>query len=116
LQNFGPQLQTGDSAPQVVEQPAPEISEAAPPAVKPTPTVMWMKPEKTYTASSDLPMATLDAANMEQYMDDMMHWNRPGHVDGHWPDYEAFEHSDFDPNRWEGFEMYVAFHHHHVCA
>ena len=65
------------------------------------------KPAKTYTATSDLPMSTLPYDQQQAYMQDMLHWNRPGHVDGHWPDYEAFEHQDYDPNRWEGFEMYV---------
>lgn len=65
------------------------------------------KPAKTYTAASDLPMSTLPADQQQAYMQDMLHWNRPGHVDGHWPDYEAFEHMDYDPNRWEGFEMFV---------
>ena len=52
-------------------------------------------------------MSTLPYDQQQAYMQDMLHWNRPGHVDGHWPDYEAFEHQDYDPNRWEGFEMYV---------
>lgn len=68
------------------------------------------KPARTYTASSDLPLATLPPGQQRAYMQDMLHWNRPGHVDGHWPDYEAFQNEDYDPNRWEGFEMYVLSH------
>lgn len=59
----------------------------------------------TYTASEDLPLPTLDPIDMEEYTKDVLHWNRPGHVDGHFPDYEKFENSDYDPNRWEGFEL-----------
>jgi hypothetical protein len=68
------------------------------------------KPAKTYTATSDLPLPTLSPGQQRAYMQDMLHWNRPNHVDGHWPDYEAFQNEDYDPNRWEGFEMYVLRH------
>lgn len=67
------------------------------------------KPQTTtYTASEDLPLPTLDPIDMQEYMKDVLHWNRPGHVDGHFPDYEKFEETDFDPNRWEGFELCVS--------
>ncbi|KAF1812152.1 hypothetical protein P152DRAFT_26783 [Eremomyces bilateralis CBS 781.70] len=36
-------------------------------------------------------------------MDEMLDWNRPGHVDGHYPPYEDYVDYNYDPNRWEGF-------------
>lgn len=70
-------------------------------------TKVTTKLAKTYTAESDLPMATLEPAEHQKYMLGMLNWNRPGHVDGHWPDYVAYDYEEYDPNRWEGFEMYV---------
>jgi hypothetical protein len=105
--------QSGKSRPEVAAPKEPvrasssSRAAAAAAAVSKKPTLITTRPVNTYTASSDLPMATLDPEQMEDYMRDMLHWNRPGHVDGHWPDYEAFEHSEYDPNRWEGFQMYV---------
>jgi hypothetical protein len=40
---------------------------------------------------------------LEEYMSDMLKWNRPDDRDGQWPRYSDFEDRDYDPNRWEGF-------------
>jgi hypothetical protein len=109
FRKYEPQLQSGNARPQQGAKEAGSSSSVAAAAAATKqlkPTVVTTKAVKTYTASSDLPIATLGPDQMEEYMNDMLHWNRPGHVDGHWPDYEAFEHSEYDPNRWEGFEMY----------
>lgn len=38
-------------------------------------------------------------------MANMLKWNRPGKGNNHWPPYGDYHHSDYDPNRWEGFDM-----------
>lgn len=41
--------------------------------------------------------------DMDEYMKDILKWQRPRDKDGHWPQYSAFDGRDYDPNRWEGF-------------
>jgi hypothetical protein len=40
---------------------------------------------------------------LDEYMSDMLKWNRPKDRDGKWPQYSWFEDRDYDPNRFEGF-------------
>jgi hypothetical protein len=39
----------------------------------------------------------------DEYMRDILKWDRPNEKDGHWPPYRDFKNRDYDPNRWEGF-------------
>jgi hypothetical protein len=48
-----------------------------------------------------------DTVGMNEYMSDILKWERPKDKDGHWPQYSAFEGRDYDPNRWEGFPLCV---------
>ncbi len=45
-----------------------------------------------------------DRPDVEEYMRDMLIWERPENRDGHWPPYRDFVSRDYDPNRWETFE------------
>jgi hypothetical protein len=45
--------------------------------------------------------------DLDEYIRDILKWKRPKDKDGYWPQYSAFEGRDYDPNRWEGFPMYV---------
>jgi hypothetical protein len=40
---------------------------------------------------------------IDEYMRDMLKWERPKDKEDHWPQYSAFEGRDYDVNRWEGF-------------
>jgi hypothetical protein len=40
---------------------------------------------------------------VDEYMKDILKWDRPKEKDGHWPLYRDFRNRDYDPNRWEGF-------------
>lgn len=52
-----------------------------------------------------VPLPTLKPIEHEQYMNDILDWERPKHKNGHWPPYEDFAHQDYDPNRWEAFKL-----------
>ena len=86
------------SAPDVVDMPE----------ERPSPTAM--SPEThlystgTIAGSSKAP----EPINKLDYMANMLKWNRPGKGNNHWPPYGDYHHSDYDPNRWEGFDMYVS--------
>jgi hypothetical protein len=41
----------------------------------------------------------------DEYMRDMLKWERPREKEGHWPSYRDFVNRDYDPNRWEGFQL-----------
>ncbi|KAF2673482.1 hypothetical protein BT63DRAFT_368044 [Microthyrium microscopicum] len=40
---------------------------------------------------------------MDEYMKDILKWQKPKDKDRHWPQYSDFDGKDYDPNRWEGF-------------
>lgn len=46
---------------------------------------------------------------MADYMKKMLDWERPTGA-GHWPPYNDFVNTDYDPNRWEAFDMFVLRH------
>lgn len=54
-------------------------------------------------------LPTEDPVERAEYMQDMLDWSRPEHRNGHWPPYEDYVDKDYDPNRWEGFKLYVIF-------
>jgi hypothetical protein len=43
--------------------------------------------------------------SMAVFMVAMLEWSRPGFR--HWPPYEVYGDSRYDPNRWEGFERFA---------
>jgi hypothetical protein len=45
--------------------------------------------------------------DVEEYMKDLLIWQRPENKDGHWPPYQDFIGRDYDPNRWEAFDEFV---------
>ena len=71
----------------LVKADAPIVNPASPLAKKPSP------PQPT--------------SGIADYMKLMMKWNRPDHVDNHWPPYENYQTRTYDPNRWEAFESLV---------
>jgi hypothetical protein len=48
-----------------------------------------------------------EVEDWEGYMKTMLEWDRPKMV-AHWPPYDDYVGRDYDPNRWEDFERYVA--------
>jgi hypothetical protein len=52
-----------------------------------------------------LPAPTSVSIPHDEYMRDILDWERPKHKNGHWPPYEDFVHKDYDPNRWEAFKL-----------
>jgi hypothetical protein len=46
--------------------------------------------------------------DIEEYMKDMLIWQRPENKDGHWPPYQDYIGRNYDPNRWEAFDEFVA--------
>jgi len=86
------------SAPDVVDMPEEK------------PSLTTMNPE-THLYSTGIIASSSKAPepiNKLDYMANMLKWNRPGKGNNHWPPYGDYHHSDYDPNRWEGFEMYVS--------
>ncbi|OCL15298.1 hypothetical protein AOQ84DRAFT_279185, partial [Glonium stellatum] len=75
------------------------------PEKAPSPT--GMRPEtllysaKPAASTSEAPEPT----NTLEYMASMLKWNRPGKDNKHWPPYEDYRNTDYDPNRWEEFKM-----------
>jgi hypothetical protein len=51
--------------------------------------------------------ATANGVDHDEYMKDILDWERPKHKNGHWPPYEDFVLKDYDPNRWEAFKTCV---------
>lgn len=45
--------------------------------------------------------------DVDEYMKDLLIWQRPENKDGHWPPYRDFIGRDYDPNRWEAFDEFV---------
>lgn len=43
-------------------------------------------------------------ANIREYLKKMLKWSRPT-WDGHWPPFKDYIDKEYDPNRWEQFEM-----------
>ncbi|OCK82188.1 hypothetical protein K432DRAFT_349527 [Lepidopterella palustris CBS 459.81] len=76
------------AAPVVVEEPesSPSLEASKPSAIE----------------SPALPKTT----NIYEYMKEMLKWNRPnGMGTHHWPHYQEYETKEYDPNRWEAFDM-----------
>lgn len=65
-------------------------------------------PEKSSSTSPLLSVPAEQAIQHNEYMKDMLDWSRPEHRNGHWPAYEDYVDADYDPNRWEGFKLYVS--------
>jgi hypothetical protein len=86
------------SAPDVVDMPEERPS---PPAMNPE---THLYSTGTIASFSKAP----EPINKLDYMANMLKWNRPGKGNNHWPPYGDYHHSDYDPNRWEGFDMYVS--------
>jgi len=42
--------------------------------------------------------------NLKEYMKEMLNWRRPS-WEGHWPPFVDYVDKEYDPNRWEEFEM-----------
>ncbi|KAL5401368.1 hypothetical protein PMIN06_011844 [Paraphaeosphaeria minitans] len=63
---------------------------------------------------SKLDYEDVNLGDEKKYMEGMLDWNRPSWV-GHWPPFEDYIGRDYDPNRWEEFELdnrfYTAGHH-----
>ena len=57
-------------------------------------------PTKTLILSPPTPRSS----DVKDYLRTMLKWNRPT-WEGHWPAYKDYEHKDYDPNRWEEFDM-----------
>ncbi|KAF2402956.1 hypothetical protein EJ06DRAFT_541772 [Trichodelitschia bisporula] len=58
----------------------------------------------TSTATeSDAPQQT--GVQLDEYLKDLLNWQRPLASDGHWPRYEDYADRDYDPNRWEAFKL-----------
>jgi hypothetical protein len=57
------------------------------------------------SSNTVLPAPTSVPVPQDEYMRDILDWERPRHKNGHWPPYEDFEHKDYDPNRWEAFGL-----------
>lgn len=57
----------------------------------------------TAHSASQPTLAAANSMDQEEYMKDILDWERPKHKNGHWPPYEDFVHKDYDPNRWEAF-------------
>jgi hypothetical protein len=55
--------------------------------------------------TSIAPVHTAVSIPPDEYMNDILDWERPKHKNGHWPPYEDFAHKDYDPNRWEAFRL-----------
>jgi hypothetical protein len=47
--------------------------------------------------------------NVKKYMKSMLKWGRPT-WDGHWPPFADYIDKEYDPNRWEEFNLLVACH------
>jgi hypothetical protein len=66
------------------------------------------KPLPPWTTASSKP-SPLDYSppqptNLKEYMKEMLNWRRPS-WDGHWPPFLDYVDKEYDPNRWEEFEM-----------
>ena len=86
------------SAPNVVDMPGERPS---PPTMNPE---THLYSTGTVASSSKAP----EQISKSDYMVNMLKWNRPEKENNHWPPYGNYHHSDYDPNRWEGFDMYVS--------
>ncbi|KAF2269462.1 hypothetical protein CC78DRAFT_575024 [Lojkania enalia] len=42
--------------------------------------------------------------DMKKYMKEMLNWNRPSWL-GHWPPFADYQEKEYDPNRWEKFDL-----------
>jgi hypothetical protein len=49
-------------------------------------------------------------ATWRRYMKNMLKWPRPN-WNGHWPPFGDYIGKEYDPNRWEHFDMCVFTHH-----
>lgn len=64
-------------------------------------------PEASSPTSFPPALPTENRVERDEYMQDILDWSRPEHRNGHWPPYEDYIDKDYDPNRWEGFKLYV---------
>ena len=78
------------------------------PEERPSPTTMNPKTHLYSTGTIASSFKAPEPVNKLDYMANMLKWNRPGKGNNHWPPYGDYHHSDYDPNRWEGFDMYVS--------
>jgi hypothetical protein len=82
------------------QQPLPPLLPANPLASN----VAFTKVEQP-SSTTIIPIPTAGSILHDEYMKDILDWERPKHKNGHWPPYEDFSHKDYDPNRWEGFKL-----------
>ena len=62
-------------------------------------------PWATTSIKSNTPAYTpLRPAVLRAYMLEMLNWSRPT-WEGHWPPFADYIDKDYDPNRWEQFDM-----------
>jgi hypothetical protein len=62
-------------------------------------------PWVTAPSRTEMPSAPFARpTNMKEYMKSMLKWNRPS-WDGHWPPFADYVDKEYDPNRWEQFDM-----------
>ncbi|KAF1962464.1 hypothetical protein CC80DRAFT_161405 [Byssothecium circinans] len=62
----------------------------------------------------DVESASPRPSDLKEYMKSMLNWPRPS-WNGHWPPFGDYLNTEYDPNRWENFELddrpYIAGHH-----
>jgi hypothetical protein len=67
-----------------------------------------LKPQRTtppwVTGSSNSSLARPQPTDMNEYMKSMLNWDRPN-WEGHWPPFADYVDQEYDPNRWEQFDM-----------
>jgi hypothetical protein len=84
---------TGAGAlPQILPSASPRPTESHPPWVTAPSRTGFMAP------------ATPRPTNIKEYMQSMLKWDRPT-WDGHWPPFQDYVDKQYDPNRWEQFDM-----------
>lgn len=84
---------------------SPELATASMPPQQAVETQKPTPPWVTGTSkSSPLDYAPPRPTNMKEYMQEMLNWNRPS-WEGHWPPFGDYINKEYDPNRWEQFDM-----------
>jgi len=58
---------------------------------------------KNYMDDKITPVRHLPFEEQQNKIKDLIKW-QPLNTGGHWPSWDAYGNSDYDPNRWEGFE------------
>jgi hypothetical protein len=92
------QLDSNDSHedPGIIED---QVHSSIQPHTKPPPPFSRLRPQGLKDSKSFV--------SVDEYMGDILRWERPNEREGHWPPYKDFINRDYDPNRWEGFQLYV---------